>query len=196
VVVGKRGTGRFAAALLGSSALQVAQHAPCPVLIVPDGHPPERVTSIVVGTDGSPLARQAVRYAIDLAGLVGAPLTVAYVVDEGFAALGASGPEPAGGVAPGVPAADDESALDAAILDEVDRCCADVADAGIEVRRLVEVGDAAGRLVEISSAPGTVVVVGSRGSGGFDDLRLGSVSHRVIHHAASPVVVVRSSPPV
>lgn len=188
VVVGKRGTGRFEAAMLGSSALQVAEHAACPVLTVPDGHAPERVTSVVVGVDGSAPAESALRWAVELAGLVGAPLTVAHALDESFATLGAVAQ---GGAGAG---ADEDPAI-AEAVDALRSWCALVLDAGIELGLVVERGDAASQLVRMAEVPGTVVVVGSRGRGGFDELRLGSVSNRVVHHAASPVAVVHPPRP-
>ena len=36
IVMGSRGHGPLAAALLGSVAAHVVQHAPCPVMVVPD----------------------------------------------------------------------------------------------------------------------------------------------------------------
>lgn len=186
VVVGKRGTGRFEAAMLGSSALQVAEHASCPVLIVPDGHAPERVGSVVVGVDGSAPAESALRWAADLAALLGAPLTVAHAVDESFATVGAIAE--GGGEAAGDPAvAEAEDALRS--------WCRPVLDAGTAVEMVVERADAASQLVRLAGPPGTVVVVGSRGRGGFDELRLGSVSNRVVHHASSPVAVVHGARP-
>ena len=63
--------------------------------------------------------------------------------------------------------------------------------AGIE-QRVVE-GTASAVLVD-ESQQADLLVVGSRGHGGFAQLLLGSVSQQCAHHAACPVVIVRSKP--
>ena len=79
LVLGARGRGGFASMMLGSTSLQVAMHAHCPVLVlrsgaagVADGPSAGR---IVVGTDGSPLSEHAVGFAFDDAKMRGAGLT-------------------------------------------------------------------------------------------------------------------------
>ena len=51
-------------------------------------------------------------------------------------------------------------------------------------------GDPGQSLADLGATAG-MIVVGSRGHGGFTGMLLGSVSHRAIHDAACPVMVVR-----
>jgi nucleotide-binding universal stress UspA family protein len=73
-----------------------------------------------------------------------------------------------------------------------------VEQAGNEIRETapqvtvnVGTGDPAEELIK-ESRDADMVVVGSRGSGGFTSLLIGSVSSKVTHHAACPVLVVRA----
>ncbi|WP_371408722.1 universal stress protein [Micromonospora zamorensis] len=61
---------------------------------------------------------------------------------------------------------------------------------GGAVRRRVAYGAPARMLVE-ESATAQLTVVGARGRGALAGMLLGSVSHTVLHHSHSPVVVVR-----
>ena len=58
-----------------------------------------------------------------------------------------------------------------------------------EITVSVVTGDPAEELVN-ASRDADMLVVGSRGSGGFARLLMGSVSSQVTHHAACPVVII------
>ena len=83
VVVGSRGGGGFADRLLGTVSSALPAHSRCPVVVVPrhtsgkDFTPVER---IVVGVDGSDVASNALRRAIDETQTWGAKLTAVSAV--------------------------------------------------------------------------------------------------------------------
>ncbi len=71
----------------------------------------------------------------------------------------------------------------------VDKLAMDTGDMPPEIIVKVTRGDPAEELIN-ASRDADLLVVGSRGSGAFAKLLIGSVSSKVTHHAAGPVVVV------
>jgi len=181
IVIGDRGLGGFTGLLVGSVAVQVAEHASCPVLVVKGDRP--AAGPVVVGVDGSPTSDRATAFAFAEAEARGADLV---------AVLAWRHQRPS-------PAADEELPL---VYDEDDlvRAEARVLDTAVDpwrerhpdvpVTRRLRAGRADKALIEESRAA-QLVVVGARGRGGFKGLLLGSVSHAVLHHAECPVAIVR-----
>ncbi len=188
VVVGSRGHGGFAGALLGSVAFSVASHASCPTVVVRDDgttaagpdHP------VVVGIDGSPASLAALTFAAEAAVRAAAPLTVMTAwhtaATDGWtdAYWSTIDPETPPERAAHEAAAQIAHAAVAAVHDSHPGVAVD--------SRLVE-GKPAKVLADASQGAG-LLVVGARGRGGFSGLRLGSVSHGAIHGATCPVVIV------
>ena len=186
LVVGSRGCGGFAEVLLGSTSLQVATHATCPVVVirsVDHVEPGPDAGRVLVGVDGSDSSTQALEFAFEEASLRACGLTAIYAWDvPSFQAYGwLSVPQP-------------DSVLPA-YEREASRLLAE-ALAGwtekfpdVDVRRVTAHAAPVAALVA-DSAGAEVVVVGSRGLGGFRSLLLGSVGHGVLHHAHCPVAVV------
>ena len=141
---------------------------------------------IVVGVDNSDGAKAALAFAHEEARLRDATLRAVHAWQFGrIGYAGFEGPVPAiGGDIDEVRAAA-VAALDATVREVL----ADAADVKIE-QRVVE-GTAGAALVD-ESQQADLLVVGSRGHGGFARLLLGSVSQQCAHHAACPVVIVRS----
>ncbi|WP_069816509.1 universal stress protein [Streptomyces sp. TP-A0874] len=143
---------------------------------------------IVVGTDGSPTARQAVLFALREAQLRGAPLravcayqygTVRYTGYEWM-----TQPEVSGGLITEL-----RDTTFEAVRESVAELQGEVGGRAVEVETRVEDGRPAQVLLE-ASEDACLLVVGSRGSGAWGRLRLGSTSTEVVHHAHLPVVVV------
>lgn len=181
VVVGNRGLGGFLGLLVGSVGVEVAAHAPCPVVIVrarPADAPQPSTGSVVVGVDGSDASNLAVGFAFRAASHWGRGITAVHAREA---------PEPLDPAL--MKAADEIEEAERRLLEEsLDRERQRFPD--VDVRSKV-VNAHPGRALVEESADAELVVVGSRGRGGFTGLLLGSVSQAVVHHARCPVAVVR-----
>ncbi len=76
-----------------------------------------------------------------------------------------------------------------AVQELVDKVASEINETVPAATICVATGNAADELVK-ASRDADMIVLGSRGSGGFARLLMGSVSTQVTHHAASPVVVI------
>lgn len=195
LVMGSRGTRTgLARAVLGSTALYVATHSHCPVVIVPDGrddtpHTPGRATprtggSVVVGYDGSPEARVALVVAGDEATLRGATLRVvqAWLTE----------------VVDGSVVTTPDSFAAARLRDRQDARLAQHLKPVIErhpsltIERRIVWGSARD-VLNGESRDAALIVVGTRGRGRVRRAVLGSVSAGVLHHSVLPVMLVHEA---
>ncbi len=188
IVMGSRGMGSFKSLLLGSVSDAVLHHAHCPVLILHgehDAHKAEGLKRILLATDGSEGSSKAAHAALSLAQKFETPLTVVNVF-EPFLPL----PEMASAEGQSEQTHD---SLSARVLEVV---CQQIRSAaqeyGVVVSVFQERGDPAESLVRFADEHQfDLIVMGSRGLGTFKSLLLGSVSHRIAHHAHCPVLIVR-----
>ena len=142
---------------------------------------------IVVGIDGSHHSQRSLEWAMKEAALRQVPLTVLAVhpvATSGWTHSGISYP---------ADQADEERAR-AVAQESADKAASQIggqrppsvtvrAVSGVPAEELIKAAEGADMLV-----------VGSRGSGGFARLLVGSVSNQVVHHANVPVVVLPAVP--
>ena len=144
--------------------------------------------AIVVGTDGSETAQEAVRQAADLAARLGARLHV----------VSAYEPVPAARLreeAQQVPA-DLQWLINP--REEVDAtlhaATAVAREAGGEVASYARQGDPADAILDVAEEQGaSLIVVGNKGMTGARRFLLGSVPNRVSHHAPCSVLIIRTT---
>jgi nucleotide-binding universal stress UspA family protein len=143
------------------------------------------MAGIVVGVDGSDHSRHALGWAMREAALRHVPLQVVSVHPPPV--------RPATRIYWGLPTFPDNSfdpeLARMAVQQFVGEVATETGAAGPDVTVSVVTGDVAEELVRASMGA-DMLVVGSRGSGGFTKLLMGSVSSQVTHHAECPVVVV------
>jgi len=134
---------------------------------------------IVVGIDGSEPAASALRWAVAEAKLRHCRLRVIHGYQTPLVTMDMTG-EALSAM---------EEASRQILADVVGGLRAEAPELEVETSSCPAGGAEA--LVEASQGA-ELVVVGNRGRGGFAGVLLGSVSTQVVHHAACPVVVVRS----
>jgi nucleotide-binding universal stress UspA family protein len=142
---------------------------------------------ILIATDGSPAALQAVELGLELAEEHHAQVTFVHVAPTadvlpvaGFAMAGpVSVPHELG--------EHDRESLDAALELAEER--------GIPAMTRLLVGGAARQIVSYADeVDADLIVIGSRGLGAFEGALLGSVSRAVLRDAKHPVLIVRETP--
>jgi nucleotide-binding universal stress UspA family protein len=142
------------------------------------------IESIVVGTDGSPTAEEAVERTAELAQPLRARVHV-------VAAYEASTPVKVGGgfktdsaltISPGVTV---EAVLERAV--------GMLRVKGIEVETYARKGDPADAIIDVAEEVGAdLVIVGSKGMRGTKRFLLGSVPNKVSHYSPCDVMIVRT----
>jgi nucleotide-binding universal stress UspA family protein len=182
VVVGSRGLDAFGRQMLGSVSSGLLHHAHCPVAIIHDPDTAQRGirddAPVLVGIDGSSASEAATALAFDEASRRRVPLVALHAWSD-------VGVFPILGMDWRVYRDEGEEVLGERLAgwQEI------YPDVQVH-RRLV--CDVPARWLVDESERAQLVVLGSRGRGGFDGLRLGSVGSAVAQSARVPVIVVRS----
>lgn len=188
VVVGARGLGAIASALLGSVSATLARESQSPVVVVrrfaePPEDPDAAPRPVVVGVDGTPVSSAAVEFAFSMASLHRLPLTILHATRD-------ARERPSSGVdvrtyAEKVNLNEEEERL---LAETVSHLCEKYPD--VTVTEVYRRGEPVHQLVE-ASHNASLVVVGTRGRRLLKTTLLGSVSRGVVERAACPVAVVR-----
>jgi nucleotide-binding universal stress UspA family protein len=143
---------------------------------------------IVVGTDGSETAKEAVRQAIDLAKQVGASLDV----------VSAYEPVPQSRLREERQQVPQDLEHTVTPREDVDATLADAAkeivESGVEVKTFARQGDPADAIIDVAEEEkADLIIVGNKGMTGAKRFLLGSVPNKISHHAPCSVLIVRTT---
>jgi nucleotide-binding universal stress UspA family protein len=141
------------------------------------------IRSIVVGTDGSDTATEAVRQASDLAKSVGAKVHIVSAY-EPIAGARVGGGDPETPVSP-----------DFEVDSVLEQASGIMHAQGVEYESHARKGgDPADVILRVAEEQGAdVIMVGSRGMQGAKRFLLGSVPNKISHHASCSVLIVRTT---
>jgi nucleotide-binding universal stress UspA family protein len=180
LVLGRRGIGRFAALVAGSTTLACAARAHGPVVVVPPSFATESTQGrVVVGVDGSDRGEAAIAMAFAEASARGGILDVVHAWEPPSAFsydYAAYGGGPAWKVEQELAVAEVTAGWHETYPD-------------VDVRTLVDEDHAAASLVR-HGVGADLIVVGGRGHSTLGGMVIGSITNAVIQHAPCPVAVV------
>ncbi len=191
IVIATHGYSGVKRVLLGSTAERVVRHAPCPVLTVPAREqpkrsgktPPFKLKKILVPIDFSTLSKDALPYAVVLAGHFGAEIILVHTVEK-FPMDYLLGRELANQTF--VPLMKEAETNLERFAEELDQATGVKATAVVrEGRPFEEICDAA------KDGDADMIVLTTHGYTGLKHVWLGSTAERVVRHALCPVLVVR-----
>lgn len=181
VVVGAMGHGVLSRASVGAVAMQVVTHARCPVLVVGhEGTDTAADAPVVVGVDGSKPSMRALAAAFDEAARGGGALHVVHAWEARSAAD------------PTLSSDSSWSAYEAELQRSVETALATQRAEHPHVKVDYEVVTGEPVQAMLDHAQGAaLLVVGSRGSGGFPGLHVGSTALRLMGRSPCPVLFTR-----
>ncbi len=144
--------------------------------------------SIVVGTDGSETAQEAVRQATDLALKTGSSIDIVSAYEPvSSARLREEAQQVPKDLEWMVNPREDVEATLRGASERVDA-------AGVKVNTYAREGDPADAILDVAEERGAdLIVVGNKGMTGAKRFLLGSVPNKVSHHAPCSVLIVRTS---
>jgi nucleotide-binding universal stress UspA family protein len=144
--------------------------------------------SIVVGTDGSDTANEAVRQATELAKAVGAKIHLV------------SAFEPVGNQRLREERKDVPEDMSWMVNEREDvnatlkEAAEQISQAGVEVETFARQGDPADAILDVAEEQSSdLIVVGNKGMSGAKRFLLGSVPNKVSHHAPCSVMIIRTT---
>jgi nucleotide-binding universal stress UspA family protein len=143
---------------------------------------------IVVGTDGSTTAREAVQEATELAKYTGATLDVVSAFEPvPSSRLREERLEAPSDIEHTVNPTEDVNAI-------LKEAAEQVKSAGVDVRTFARQGEPADAILDVAEEEGAdLIIVGNKGMTGAKRFLLGSVPNKVSHHAPCSVLIVRTT---
>ena len=143
---------------------------------------------IVVGTDGSDTASEAVRQAIELAQPLGANLEIVSAFEPvPQERLREESSEIPGDIAHAVGPREDVNVV-------LESAAGRAREAGIDVNTHPREGDPADAILDVAEeTKADLVIVGNKGMTGARRFLLGSVPNKISHHAPCSVLIVRTT---